>query len=148
MMHYDGSQVEIGTFSNISLRAWKPANANENRHNFREICVFLKEALLSTFQYEICPPSAGNGSLSDYAMRPASRWRWAQFVRRDTGECLRKKPACAAGRLCFIAPFRRPVYASVLILGFIHRADDEPVCDGGEGVVVIAGGRFLVELVP
>ena len=43
---------------------------------------------------------------------------------------------------------RVPVCASVLVLGFIHRADHEPVGDGGEGVVVIAGSRLFIELVP
>jgi len=46
------------------------------------------------------------------------------------------------------APFRGPVCASVLVLGFIHRADHEPVGNGGEGVVVIAGSRLFVELIP
>ena len=50
--------------------------------------------------------------------------------------------------MLYLAPFARADRYSVLVLGFIHRADDEPVVDGGEGVVVIAGGRLLVELVP
>ena len=58
------------------------------------------------------------------------------------------KPACTAGRLwLFQAPIGGPD-VSVLVLGVIHRADDEPVGDGGEGMVVIAGGRLLEELVP
>ena len=60
----------------------------------------FSEASAADAIIKICPRLAGNGSVCDYAMRPASRCRWARPVRRDTGECARIKPACAAGRLC------------------------------------------------
>ena len=61
------------------------------------------------------------------------------LCKSDTKKKSKKiKPASTAGRVwLFQAPIGGPD-VSVLVLGVIHRADDEPVGDGGEGMVVIA----------
>ena len=82
--------------------AWCKAKSSRKSIKNRKICEKNYEASHSVAGSEICPHLAGNGSVCDYAMRTASGWRWAQPVRRDTGECVQAKPACAAGSLCFI----------------------------------------------
>ena len=60
----------------------------------------FSEASAADVIIKIRPHLAGLGPRRDYSIRPASACRWARPVRRDTGECARNKPACAAGRLC------------------------------------------------
>ena len=60
----------------------------------------FSEASAADPRIKLCPRLAGLGPRRDYSIRPASACRWARPVRRDTGECARNKPACAAGRLC------------------------------------------------
>ena len=101
-MERNRSQVGFQRIFKLFSGAWCKAKSSRKSIKNRKICINYYEASHPAAGNEICPHLAGNGSVCDYAMRTASGWRWAQPVRRDTGECVQAKPACAAGCLCFI----------------------------------------------